>query len=484
MIMKNNKVLNIYFTDTKIGFSLFSHASKSMDKTGYVILEEGILDNGSILEPEVLYEKLKYALNENKIKTKHLNIILHDQNILMRELIIQKSDLQKKSILQYIKEQMGKSIHLLFDHPTVTHYVRSETEESMKVLLVIANEDMLHDYMDVFERLGFTDIHFDLPAMAQYNAYLLQGGIQKDHLMLISYHDHAVTLKIFHEGFPVFSMIDDYDTITPQFFDIMENLVERVINFYTYNICKGHNSVEHLVFFNFSDELTDNQVYEQMNKRFTQYPREMVKEAEEDQYTSKCIRMSNYTAMPKVESLSQYEHIPFPIQRTPKINSLLGYMNVLSFVLLTTILLIYLPYISIREDIINQMNINHRINVQIESIREDMVEQVNYTKDVVDHSKAYDYLTEESRNLLEMMHAMQSVLRESVLMTSYTVDQTSQTIKIMLLSSSLYDLNDSVMMIYETYGVMDGVDVNRFISETPEIKMITDTLMEVTIHYA
>ncbi|RJX25307.1 MAG: hypothetical protein C4537_04885 [Acholeplasma sp.] len=486
MFTRQNEI-SLFITDHRIGFYVQQENAIEPFKSGHVDLEPGILDNGNITEPELLFKKLQYLFKQHKIKARYINFVLHDQNILMRDLSIQKEDLDKKTIDQYILEQIGKSIHLPFETPITAHYKISEDDQMIKVLIVIANEDLLNDYVDVFDRLGAKNTRFNLPAADLYNYYLTKGNRHYDHLMMVTLHERMIMIKILQHGFPVFSMIEDSEESSNQYYDMMESLIERVINYYKFNINKGTATVEHIAFFNLSEDIPKKILSDKLAIKFKNHSYQMVDIDEPNlasYHTSKVVEMAYLGSIPRVSELESFKNVPFKLDRVHKLNVWFGYLNVLTFALFTTILLIYIPFATMREDIVNQTHLNNILSAQIESILMDMIPENPINAEENIHSETYDFLIEQEPFILDYVLWMENQLSPSVVLMNYTINRSDQTITMVITSDSLYDMNDSVLSIYEAHGIIDVVTESRFITDTPSSVMIDDYMMEVTIHYA
>src|SRR5690606_24784907 len=156
----------------------------------------------------------------------------------------------------YIEKQMGKTIHFPFENPVFTHYVRQDTDAYLKVLIILSDGEMLHDYHDVFDRLKAKEIILDLPSLSLYNTYITKKQKDFKNLMLVSLYDRTITIKIVEDNVPIFSVTEEAEDSSQQYFDVLENYVERIINYYRFNLNKGAKNIENIVFYNFSEDIT------------------------------------------------------------------------------------------------------------------------------------------------------------------------------------------------------------------------------------
>ncbi|MBN2268212.1 MAG: hypothetical protein JXC35_02185, partial [Acholeplasmataceae bacterium] len=126
--MASRHEVSIFISDTQIGFFQYLPDQTYKSKFGTTEIDPGIIENGYIKDPEVLLFQLKSLFKAHQIKPKKLRMVIHDQNILIRQITILKEELKERSISEYVKNERGKSIHFPFENAAVTHMVRSETD--------------------------------------------------------------------------------------------------------------------------------------------------------------------------------------------------------------------------------------------------------------------------------------------------------------------------------------------------------------------
>ena len=69
-------------------------------------LPEGVVVNGYVKEPDIFFHLLLDNFKIRNLKLRYVNILIHDQNLLIRNVSIKKTDLQRKTIEQYLHEVM------------------------------------------------------------------------------------------------------------------------------------------------------------------------------------------------------------------------------------------------------------------------------------------------------------------------------------------------------------------------------------------
>lgn len=479
--------ISIYITDHKVGFYESDVKKNKIPKYGYVDLDSGTIVSGDIKEPEIFYRKMTYLLKSHHIRPGIVRYIINDQTVLKKEISIPKEELQKTSIENYILKQMGKTIHFPFQNPVFTHIIRSESETHLKVLLIISDGEILHDHHDVFDRLKAKEVILDLPSLSLYNAYITRKGRTFKNLMLVSLYDRSFTIKIIEDNLPIFSVTEEVDDSSQLYFDVLENYVERIINYYKFNMHKGAEEIENIVFYNFSEDFTNKMVNEKIQVKFKEHTYDLCEINDNEDFLKKVpkICMMGYAAsLPKHEALDVYKSLNFNLNRVPSINQSLNYMMAMAFLIVSSMILIYLPYYLQNEEIVNQMNINSVLQNQLEDLQRQTPVARIYTSVERNYSRAYDYLIEQETFASDQLVDLFSLLTEDIDLINYSVSQDTKTIKIVISSLNEYAIDDYLLYIYEYHGIITTETEDRWMVSRPETNYLSNEILEVTIIYA
>ncbi|HBY65841.1 MAG TPA: hypothetical protein DEG42_05640, partial [Acholeplasmataceae bacterium] len=199
--MSRRSEISMLVTDESIGFYQYVNVPNK-SKSGYIELEKGIVEYGYIKDPSLFLNKLKTLFKTYQIKPNRIELIVHDQNLLVREIEISKDVLLRKSIDQYLSEQQDKAVHFPFEKPTFSHYIKSNNEHSLSVLVLVADESLLQDYHDVFDRVGVKEVTFDLSSLSLYQLYTAKTKNQLKNAMLVSIYERMLTIQIVDGNLP------------------------------------------------------------------------------------------------------------------------------------------------------------------------------------------------------------------------------------------------------------------------------------------
>jgi hypothetical protein len=268
------------------------------------VLPEGVIVNADVEQPLELYNILKKMIEKNKMKVGSITLLIHEENILIRKLTVNKNEMTGKTINDHIKKQIGNTIHFPFERPVYDIHIEKETEDSYEVVIFLTDEDVLQDYLDVFEKLWISDVDFDTSLVSFYRLYnhkslnckskvskkvilsddsgvavdddfeqgqriAIVGGqlcpndsSSNEGLMLVALYNNNVSLIIYDGIYPVFSLIEDVDS-KENYCEFVANYVERISNYYSYNMHKGEKEIGYIEIFNF----TTGEIYEVIQEK-------------------------------------------------------------------------------------------------------------------------------------------------------------------------------------------------------------------------
>jgi type IV pilus assembly protein PilM len=449
-------------------------------------LPEGVIVNGYIKEPEILYQLLLDNFKEHKIKIRHVNVLIHDQNLLIRNISIAKNDLQKKSINQYVMDQTDKKIYFPFETAAISHFIQKEDEENVKALALITDENLLHDYYDVFEKLGAKEVTFDLPALSLYELYKENTTSTANQIMLVTLYNKLLAIQIFVNDTPIFQMIEECDGSSRDPQVILENYIERIANYYKYNITKGKLSIEDIVIFNLNDHFSDQDLNNGVVKQLKDFNTSLYefKGIDELEKTLPKACYLPYASL-KTKDIQFQFTFEFKLERIKRVNIYGNYLMVISFLIFSSVALLYIPFFLFSEDIANQQNLNQGLENQLYILQRDLPESSGYTPEQIMFNELYDSLAASEKSYEPYLADLISKLNADVDLLSFDCDANDQMVVITITGTSRLDLDEYVIAIYEAYGITDLVsDELRWIVSAPEVKATSEFVMEVTLYHA
>jgi hypothetical protein len=147
-------------------------------------------------------------------------------------------------------------------------------------------------------------------------------------------------------------------------------------------------------------------------------------------------------------------------------------------------ILIYIPYYLQNENIVNQMNMNSVLQNQLEDLQRQTPVAKTYTTVERNYSRAYDFLIEQETFANNQLLDLFSLLPDEIDLMSYKVDQTDQSITIVISSLDEDAISDYLLYIYEYHGVVSTPTETRWMVARPTTRLLSPVIMEVKMNYA
>ncbi len=335
--------LNIAINDNVVGFIEKKPGRSEIESYGEVKLPKGVIERGYIKDPNTLVEKIESIYTSFRIEAKTVRWVLNEQNAILREIEIEKGELQTKTIEEYIQSQVGKTIHFPFEAPIFNHFIKTATDDTLIVILIIMDEKMVNDYLDVFEKLKMKDITYEIPMLALFRLFYTEDegeevkptnlaqvqlssqlqtakeeqkdysgnleGVESedaeeeimdeegdliDGLMLVTLYDNFFTLTIFSYIYPTLFVMEDLESDDKyQTIDKLDNFVSRIANYYKYNKNGGKKGVRSCVCFNLSN-IDDTELADEMANRTLGMPFEVFDLGTKSQYYKRLLPKGCY----------------------------------------------------------------------------------------------------------------------------------------------------------------------------------------------
>ncbi|RDI44155.1 type IV pilus biogenesis protein PilM [Falsibacillus pallidus] len=260
-IFDTQRTVHVMFTDRYFRF-LETGKHHSIKRYGQKCLPEGLIQEGIIQDPETLSMIIDHYLIENKIKRVPVYVNLPDGHTIVRKVSVP-LEIPFDEIKGYLYMEIGESLHLPFEDP-ILEVVELETREGAnEVLLIAVKESIVQQYVDFLTELKCKPQVMDLSILSLYrlyyhlnlydpNQHLLQIQIFINSFQLSIFHDHKpiyVRSQVLPEslnyeiqqsrtGFEVYHPSNDENGTMEQI-QVISQEVERLINFYRYNMTNG-----------------------------------------------------------------------------------------------------------------------------------------------------------------------------------------------------------------------------------------------------
>ncbi|HHY72842.1 MAG TPA: pilus assembly protein PilM [Bacillus bacterium] len=255
---------NIVIKDHVIRYmEIRSSSPLSIRLQGERDLPSGIISEGHIVDKESLILILEECVEEWKIKGQDVRFIVPDSFVVIRTVEVP-NEINDDEIKGYLYLELGTSIHLPFEDPVFDLFVLGTTENKKNVLLFAAPEQIVQDYVEVFEEVKLNPIVADISPLSIYRLYAkLDLANPNDHLMVIQFDLPMVNVSLFHDDKPLFMRHLVFDLnyslwqknyngeyewkgeqadLQAQMEDIFTE-IDRIMNFYRFSMQQGNQEV-------------------------------------------------------------------------------------------------------------------------------------------------------------------------------------------------------------------------------------------------
>lgn len=300
MFGKPKKYINIVIEDYAI--RILENSGKnisSVKKMKEKPLPLGLIENGKIKDEIGFYEFMKETVKEFGIKHRHTRFYVPNSLIIMRQFEFP-ANLKGKEIKEYVRDEIGKSIHLPFKEPVFdvhylpepSHHVDKKTEikEMQQATLFAAPKEEMQKYTEIFADVSLKPIAADVEALGVYRLYHhLYETNPKDVYLFAKFNVNSIDISIFHQNqleFLRYQILDLqlkgwkiqeetkeidwlYEENETQLLGIVEDTMlemERVMNFYQFSIKKGEHRITEIIVL--GDHPLINHFYDRVKQQF------------------------------------------------------------------------------------------------------------------------------------------------------------------------------------------------------------------------
>lgn len=263
--MKSKNVIwCVFISEIGLSYTIGTPSEETEQQFGFVPIESGTIKKGYIKQPKEIQSILKEIKHKHHLKNELVRIVLGEENLLFKRISIEKELVKSDDLKPYIQSQLGTSIHFPFESPIFDFCITEETEELYQVLIYISDNNLIEDYIDLFESVHSFEIEFDNSYMATYRLFYryqqTDRGIpatdedsyipENTGEMFVSMYHDFLTISIFDGMIPVFTMIEQLEDADMT--EMAAHYIERIANYYQYNTHKGTKKINHIEVFEYN----------------------------------------------------------------------------------------------------------------------------------------------------------------------------------------------------------------------------------------
>lgn len=278
----------ILLTERTIRYLTWSGRNVNQDADyGELILDGLIIEDGRIVNLDLLKSMLTTLVEQKKWKRRKLSFIVPNNFVTMRQESIP-NQLTDEEVGAYIKLHMEGSIRLPFKDPYLDYHLLEEGEETNQILLFAYPSERLKPFDQLFDAINLQPNVADISYLSLYRAYRKADlATQDEHLLMIQWNKYDLTMTVFHQHVPMFSRHIHFSQAPqawqkneeskqlewqsnlltlPDFVEEQMLPVERFIDFYRYSIMNDEGQINQMLLT--GDFPNQMMIEQQLNERF------------------------------------------------------------------------------------------------------------------------------------------------------------------------------------------------------------------------
>ncbi|MCZ8536174.1 pilus assembly protein PilM [Paenisporosarcina quisquiliarum] len=219
-------------------------------------LPSGVVTDGKIVDADTLMSILGEAVEEWKLSRKSVRFLAPDEYVIIRKLSYP-PDVRRDELKGHFFIEIGSTLYLPFEDPVFDVVPYTASTDTKEAILIASKESILNTYEDVFEEVKMKPIVADIGPLALYRlAYSQYAYTGEEHILLLDIKNDNYTVSIFHQHFPLFMRpVEVAEPDESNFFsgaqtskmDSLISEIEKLINFYRYNMNQGNEGITHIL---------------------------------------------------------------------------------------------------------------------------------------------------------------------------------------------------------------------------------------------
>ena len=197
--------LDIGSRTIKVGEIADTKKGKVLAKFGTIDIAPGLIEDGSIKDPEAIAESIRQLYHGNGIREQNVAISIGGYSVIVKKITVQTMDEEKlQETIHFEAEQ-----YIPFDISDVNldFQILGESEsnpDQMNVFLVAAKKEMVSDYINVVNLAGLNPCIVDVEAFALQNAFEANYDVKDENTALIDIGASKTSLNILKGNSSVF----------------------------------------------------------------------------------------------------------------------------------------------------------------------------------------------------------------------------------------------------------------------------------------
>ena len=140
-------------------------------------LPPGIIKDGKINDNSIVATELKELLNSMNLKPKKVVTTIPTAHLITRNFEMPKLD--EKELIEALKWELDDVLPTSVEETTFDYMITSENEDSVNVLVIAANDEIIRQYKAPFKELGIKAEVINIQPMAVISLLTYQGNLDE-----------------------------------------------------------------------------------------------------------------------------------------------------------------------------------------------------------------------------------------------------------------------------------------------------------------
>jgi len=189
--------LDIGSRTIKVGEVGDTKKGQVLEKFGTIDIAPGLIEDGSIKDPEAIAESIRQLYHANGIREQNVAISIGGYSVIVKKINVQTmTEDELQDSIQFEAEQ-----YIPFDISDVNldFQILGENEHNpnqMSVLLVAAKKEMVNDYINLTQLAGLNPCIIDVDAFALQNIFEVSYDTNEENVALIDIGASKTSLNI------------------------------------------------------------------------------------------------------------------------------------------------------------------------------------------------------------------------------------------------------------------------------------------------
>lgn len=267
MFFKKNQQVCMEIRDNVIRFAeLKSTEPVVVKRYGERYIPDGMVENGKIIDVSQFKLFMADCITHWKLKNKRIMFVEPNEAVAVKTVTVP-YEVADEEMRGYLYIELGESIILPFEDPSIDYVLLSESEEGKEVLLVATPYELVTSYAEIFSSNRVKPVAADIAPLCYYRLYMNQMQVDKnpEEVMILQVDISSVTISIFEHHIPIFmqyealaiehnswssgDLVDGENHVAWEgskeemlaSFEYLMGDIERILHFYQFSISSGNN---------------------------------------------------------------------------------------------------------------------------------------------------------------------------------------------------------------------------------------------------